>query len=212
MAWRSAPSEADRETGRAQARLLHARLHQQRPPAATVALRNRAVPAQREQLGAGDAVGEGDAPQRPAGNGRRPFGALPARRDSAAHAQQRGDVVLRQASSSYADADRGSPPQNLFLDPQGFTNYSGGREKVGYPTQKPDTLLERIILASSNEGDAVLDPFVGGGTTAVVAQRLNRRWIVSTRKPAAAPHANGIPSLGMYVYADNGAAPNIDCG
>jgi site-specific DNA-methyltransferase (adenine-specific) len=51
------------------------------------------------------------------------------------------------------------------------------RERLGYPTQKPEALLEQIILASSNEGDTILDPFCGCGTTIAVAQRLNRRWI-----------------------------------
>ena len=51
------------------------------------------------------------------------------------------------------------------------------RERLGYPTQKPLALLERIVRASSNEGDVVLDPFCGSGTTIVAAQRLNRRWI-----------------------------------
>ena len=51
------------------------------------------------------------------------------------------------------------------------------KERLGYPTQKPEALLERIIKASSNEGDVVLDPFCGCGTTVQVAQRLNRRWI-----------------------------------
>ena len=50
-------------------------------------------------------------------------------------------------------------------------------ERIGYPTQKPEKLLERIIKASSNEGDVVLDPFVGGGTTVVVADKLGRNWI-----------------------------------
>jgi hypothetical protein len=50
-------------------------------------------------------------------------------------------------------------------------------ERLGYPTQKPEALLERIIRASSNEGDLVLDPFCGCGTTVAVAQRLKRRWI-----------------------------------
>ncbi len=50
-------------------------------------------------------------------------------------------------------------------------------EKLGYPTQKPEALLERIIQASSNEGDLVLDPFCGCGTTIAVAHRLKRRWI-----------------------------------
>jgi DNA modification methylase len=51
------------------------------------------------------------------------------------------------------------------------------QERLGYPTQKPEALLERIISASSNEGDVVLDPFCGCGTTIAAAQRLGRRWI-----------------------------------
>ena len=51
------------------------------------------------------------------------------------------------------------------------------RQRLGYPTQKPEALLERIIQASSSEGGLVLDPFCGSGTTLVVAQRLGRRWI-----------------------------------
>lgn len=50
-------------------------------------------------------------------------------------------------------------------------------ERLGYPTQKPEALLERIIKASSNEGDTVLDAYCGCGTTVAVAQRLGRRWI-----------------------------------
>ena len=50
-------------------------------------------------------------------------------------------------------------------------------ERLGYPTQKPERLLQRIIKASSNEGDLVLDPFCGCGTTVAAAQTLNRRWI-----------------------------------
>ena len=51
-------------------------------------------------------------------------------------------------------------------------------EKTGYPTQKPEALLERIIEASSNKGDIVLDAFAGSGTTGAVAEKLNRRWIM----------------------------------
>jgi len=51
------------------------------------------------------------------------------------------------------------------------------KERLGYPTQKPEALLERIIRASSNEGDLVLDPFCGCGTTVTVAERLHRRWL-----------------------------------
>jgi len=51
------------------------------------------------------------------------------------------------------------------------------KERLGYPTQKPEALLERIVRASSNEGDVVLDAYCGCGTTVAVAQRLGRRWI-----------------------------------
>ena len=50
-------------------------------------------------------------------------------------------------------------------------------ERTGYPTQKPLAVYERIIEASSNEGDLVLDPFAGCATTAVAAERLNRQWV-----------------------------------
>lgn len=52
-----------------------------------------------------------------------------------------------------------------------------GKERTGYPTQKPEALLERVIRASSDEGDVVLDPFCGCGTTLAVAHRLKRLWI-----------------------------------
>ena len=54
---------------------------------------------------------------------------------------------------------------------------SMAQERLGYPTQKPEELLERIINASSNEGDVILDPFCGCGTTVASAQKLKRRWI-----------------------------------
>ncbi len=54
---------------------------------------------------------------------------------------------------------------------------SQAQERLGYPTQKPEALLDRIIKASSNEGDVVLDPFCGCGTAVAVAQRLKRRWV-----------------------------------
>ena len=55
--------------------------------------------------------------------------------------------------------------------------HSQSKERTGYPTQKPLALLERVIKASSNEGDMVLDPFCGSGTTLVAAERLGRQWI-----------------------------------
>jgi len=69
---------------------------------------------------------------------------------------------------------RGQPVDSVW-DMKGLDPKSS--EKTGYPTQKPEALLERIIKASSNESDLVLDCFCGSGTTAAVAERLNRRWI-----------------------------------
>ena len=62
---------------------------------------------------------------------------------------------------------------------------ASGNESIGYPTQKPEALLERIIKASSNEGDVVLDCFVGGGTTIAVAEKLGRGWIGIDQSPSA---------------------------
>ena len=56
---------------------------------------------------------------------------------------------------------------------------SSAKERLGYPTQKPEALLERIIKASSNEGDLVADFFCGSGTTAAVAEKLGRKWIAT---------------------------------
>lgn len=75
----------------------------------------------------------------------------------------------------YLDEKEGKPLQSMWTDIQRIPNTSA--ERLGYPTQKPEALLERIVRASSNEGDTVLDPFCGCGTAIAVAQRLNRRWI-----------------------------------
>lgn len=85
-------------------------------------------------------------------------------------------------------AKSGMPRLRHYLDEMSGVNLSDdwddippinsqAQERLGYPTQKPEALLERIIKASSNEGDTVLDAYCGCGTTVAVAQRLGRRWI-----------------------------------
>lgn len=69
----------------------------------------------------------------------------------------------------------GVPAQDIWTDIRLLNNRD--KEMLGYPTQKPVALLERIIAASSNEGDVVLDPFCGCGTTVHAAQKLGRQWI-----------------------------------
>ena len=75
----------------------------------------------------------------------------------------------------YYDEDKGRAIENLWDDLAPIGTFSD--ERVDYNTQKPEVLLERILKASSNEGDLVLDCFCGSGTTAAVAEKLNRRWI-----------------------------------
>ncbi len=74
----------------------------------------------------------------------------------------------------YLNEQKGNLINNVIVDIPPLSRHS---EKLGYPTQKPEALLERILQASSNEGDLVLDPFCGCGTTIAAAQKLNRRWV-----------------------------------
>lgn len=75
----------------------------------------------------------------------------------------------------YLDEQKGKRLNNIWVDIPNLTARS--KERIGYPTQKPLALLERIIGASSHKGDMVLDPFCGCATTCVAAERLQRQWI-----------------------------------
>ena len=75
----------------------------------------------------------------------------------------------------YLDEMPGVSLQDIWTDIRPLT--AQAKERMGYPTQKPEALLERIIEASSNEGDVVLDPFCGCGTAVAVAERLGRLWV-----------------------------------
>lgn len=75
----------------------------------------------------------------------------------------------------YLDESQGLRIQDVWADIQALRSWHS--ERLGYPTQKPEALLDRIINASSSEGDVVLDPFCGCGTAIAAAERLNRRWI-----------------------------------
>ncbi len=94
-------------------------------------------------------------------------------REKRLHFPSSPDGALRL--KMYEDESKGERLQNLWDDIPPIS--ANAAERLGYPTQKPEALLERIIKASSNEGDLILDPFCGCGTTVQVAQRLNRRWI-----------------------------------
>ena len=89
----------------------------------------------------------------------------------------RGNIVIlpngRLQRRKYEKDYKGATYGNFWDD----INFVLGKESVSYPTQKPLALMERIIKASSNEGDIVLDPFCGCATTCVSAEHLNRQWI-----------------------------------
>src|SRR5581483_6986726 len=75
----------------------------------------------------------------------------------------------------YLDEMKGRPLQDVWDDLPPIN--SQAKERLGYPTQKPEALLERIINTSSDEEDVILDPFCGCGTTITVAEKLHRRWV-----------------------------------
>ena len=74
----------------------------------------------------------------------------------------------------------GAKPKDVVEIP---TTCNGMNEKTPHPTQKPEELLRKLILASSSEGDLVLDPFSGSGTTVVVASQLHRQWLACDENP-----------------------------
>lgn len=102
--------------------------------------------------------------------------------------QERIDEALEKGLIEFTSGGDGTPRKKQYLDESGdkpvddlwidiFPLNSQSSERVNYPTQKPITLLERIIKASSNENDLILDCFCGSGTTAAAAEKLGRRWI-----------------------------------
>ena len=102
----------------------------------------------------------------------------------------------------YSAADMGKPVQNLFDEALMITTLTsaGTGEGTGYPTQKPMALLERLIQASSNPGDLVLDPFFGSGTTLVTAEQLHRDWIgIDKAEAAVATATKRFAQMGMEV-------------
>jgi site-specific DNA-methyltransferase (adenine-specific) len=87
------------------------------------------------------------------------------------HFTSRGGIRRKR----YLDEMPGTPTSSVWTDIPPIN--SQAKERLGYDTQKPMPLVERVIKASSNKGDVVLDPFLGGGTTVVASEMLGRRWI-----------------------------------
>ena len=87
------------------------------------------------------------------------------------HFTRTGGIRLKR----YLDEMKGRPSQSLWDDIDPIN--SQATERIGYPTQKPLALLERIVQASSNEGDMVLDPFCGCATACIAAEKLGRQWV-----------------------------------
>ena len=100
----------------------------------------------------------------------------PAMADKYRHEDERGRYMHSRGRRYYL---QGGKPLDSVWDIPAIAATS--RERLGYPTQKPEALLERVVRASSDPGDLVLDLFCGSGTTPAVAQRLGRRWIAADR-------------------------------
>ena len=96
--------------------------------------------------------------------------------DSSAYGKSRSVTSAAQ----WRPNEKGAKPKDVFDIP---TTCNGMGEKTPHPTQKPEELVRKLVLASSKEGDLVLDPFSGSGTTAVVAQQLHRRWLACDENP-----------------------------
>lgn len=85
----------------------------------------------------------------------------------------------------YLEDTKGRMFSDVWNDVMSFQQASTSKEIIGYPTQKPEALIGRIIQSSSNEGDVVADFFCGGGSTPAIAQKLNRKWIASDQSRVA---------------------------
>ena len=110
------------------------------------------------------------------------------------HFTSRGGIRRKR----YLDEMPGRPIQSLWTDISVLN--SQAKERTGSPDQKPVALYERMIAASSNPGDIVLDPFAGCATTPIAAQNLGRRWVGIDRREDAAYHvANRLLGLGINV-------------
>src|SRR4030067_171188 len=101
----------------------------------------------------------------------------------------------------YEDDMEGVHLQDIWVDLPPIS--SQAKERLGYPTQKPEALLSRIIKSSSNEGDVVLDPFCGCGTTIMAAQELKRKWIgIDITHLAIALIRSRLKKVHVYVNKD----------
>ena len=94
----------------------------------------------------------------------------------------------RPAYKRYLDEMKGTPVSDAWDDIPPIN--SQAKERIGYPTQKPLALLERIIEASSNPGDIVLDPFCGCATACIAAEKLGRQWVGIDISPKAVDLVN----------------------
>ena len=89
----------------------------------------------------------------------------------------------RRGGKQYLDEKPGTSVGDVWNDIYSYQTITRSKEYLGYPTQKPEKLLERIILASTNEGDVVADFFCGSGTTLFVANKHNRKWLGIDNNP-----------------------------
>lgn len=142
-------------------------------------------------------------------------------------AKKRDGTPRQDGLIVYLDETEGQTPQSIWADVPRIANTSA--ERIDYPTQKPEAILERIIKTSSSEGDLVLDCFSGSGTTAAVAEKLGRRWVaidcgklaiysiqkrmlnlkreIGNKGPVLKPNAFTLYNAGLYDFSQLRALP-----
>lgn len=105
--------------------------------------------------------------------------------------------------SDWTPNPAGAKPKDVFDIP---TTCNGMGEKTAHPTQKPEELLRKIVLASSNSGELIVDPFSGSGTTCVVAEQLGRRWLGcdanATYNEWAIERLNAVPQKSIQAWIE----------
>ncbi len=122
----------------------------------------------------------------------------------AVRSKHKWDRGQKRADGSERSLDKGKLPDDVF---QHHSLMPWSKERLGYPTQKPLALLERIVAASSKEGDLILDPFCGCGTAVVAAHQLGRRWAGIDISPFAVEHVIKVRLNKLRVRAKTDGIP-----
>ena len=152
-----------------------------------------------------------------------PYDEKQLRRFSSVDEHGRRYKSITKTRRMYLDEAKGVPATTVWSDIASFQTVVNSKERTGYPTQKPLALLDRVIKASSNEGDVVLDPFCGCATTCVAAENNGRKWIgidvspkaydlVKERLDREVAHPDALPTYRNEIHLRSNPPRRTDIG